>query len=354
MKRLKSIVLAALAIFVVGATLPTPSVSAQSSSSSLGTVPKKSYQLEAGASQDDKLTIRNNDSKATLQLYLQVVDFTYSDDTGSAKFLLNTNNDPTTWSLRSYLSVPESVTVDPGESKSVDMNVKLPSNIGAGSYYSAIIYSTSAPDGGNVGLSASTATLVFVNVPGSVNENLTIEKFGAYNSDKKSYYKFSMNEPKTIAYTVKNDSNVTEAPVGTIKLSGWFGKEYTINEVNPNKSLALIGQTRTFQACIKTASQDVNFKGTEAEQAQCVSPGLWPGVYQASIDVFYGQNGNVTKELTKTSWFVYLPLWFIIASGIVILVATFYIWRTVVFIRGGTFRIGVGPRVRKSSRRGRR
>lgn len=350
MKRLKSLILAAFAVVLVSASLPSGSVSAQSSSA-LSIAPKKSYVIEPGDTVNDKLTIRNLDSSEDLDLYLRVIDFTYTDDTGTPKLLLDEDIEPTTWSLRPYLKIPETVTVKAGGSASIDTNVSIPKNLGAGSYYSAIIYSTTAPDGGNVGLAASGVTLAFVNVPGDVNENLILKKFGAYNASTSKYVNFTIDEPKVIAYTLENQGNVTEAPAGSITLHGWFGQEYTLEDVNPRDSLALIGQTRTFQACIKLASQNADFKGSDSEASTCVSPGLWPGYYSANVDLFYGQNGNLTKEIVKSGYFWYLPLWFLVIVIILLLILAFYIWRTIVWMRGGSFKIGGRPQLRKSSRR---
>jgi len=353
MKSFKSIMLAALAVIVVAACVPVASTSAQSSSLSIA--PKKTYLIEPGETEKDKLNIRNLDGTSDLTLYLRVIDFTYTDETGTPKLMLDTEAEPTTWSLRSYLKVPESVTVPKGKSTSVDMSVTMPKGIGAGSYYSAIVYSTSAPDAtgkGNVGLAASGTTLAFVTVPGEMNENMNFLKLGAYDSTAKKYMYLATNEPQVIGYTLENKGNVAEAPVGSMTLKNLlFGFEYKVPQVNPNKSLALIGQTRTFEACVKTASQDPNFNGDTNEGNQCVSAGLWPGLYSVNAELFYGQNGNLTKEMHKNAHFWYLPLWFIVIVVLALLVAAFYIWRTVVALRGGSFKIGGRPRTRTTSRR---
>ena len=349
MKRFKSIVLATLAIFVVAGALPVPSASAQSSSLSIA--PRKDYVIESGNSVNDKLTIRNIDRSNELQLYLQVVDFTYTDDSGTPKLLLDTDAEPTPWSLRKFITLPTVVSVKAGGSATIDMKVKVPKEIGSGGYYSAIIYSTSAPSGGNLGLAASGVTLAFVNVPGPMKQDLKLQKFGAYVPSKKSYQYINMNEPTVMGYTVLNNGNVFESPTGSITLRSMWGQQYDIQAINPNKSLALIGQERIFQACIKLAAEKVDFQGGKTEANTCVSPGLWPGLYTASIDLFYGQNGNVTKEINKTVHFWYLPLWFIILAIVVILAAAFYIWRLVVMLRGGSFKIGGRPRTSKRRQR---
>jgi len=339
MKRFQSTVLTAVvAMFTVAFAVPANPVSAQSSSA-LSIVPKKSYTIEPGKTINDNLTIRNLDSEKPLELTLRVVDFTYRDDSGTPKLLLGENEPTKTWSLKPFLTIPKQVKVEPGKSKTINMRVSIPKNHGAGSYYSAIVYSTGAPEGGNVGLNASGVTLAFANIPGTVKENLKVEKFGAYmpvgKENKPSYISFTATEPKNIAYTLKNEGNVTEAPVGSITLKSMWGKEYTIGNVNPNQSLALIGQSRTFTSCIKLKAQEVDFNGTKSEANTCTSAGLWPGYYSASLDLFYGQNGNATKELNSTGSFWYLPVWFIILVLILLALIALGIWLLVRKIRSG-------------------
>lgn len=328
--------MAAFAVLTVTASVvPAQTASAQSSAA-LSIVPKKTYQIESGKTVNDKLTIRNIDSDIPLELNLRVIDFTFTDDGGTPKLLLDPDAQQTKWSLKQYLTVPKTVKVEPGKSKTIDMSVKIPSNRGAGSLYSAIVYSTGASDGGNVGLSASGVTLVFANIPGQVNQDLKIEKFGAYNlangSNAAAYTSLTTTQPQNIAYTLKNNGNVTESPTGTITLKGTFSKEQTIANINPNESLALIDQTRTFVTCIKLKSQNVDFNGTKTESKQCTDPGLWPGYYKATLNLVYGQNGNATKESTSIAGFWYLPWWFVItvlvlfaivAIGITLLVRKF-------------------------------
>ncbi|MEO5950602.1 MAG: hypothetical protein ABIQ04_04095 [Candidatus Saccharimonadales bacterium] len=352
MKRLISIFIAAFVVLVGAAYIVPAHQASAASSASLSIVPKKNYTIEPGKSVNDKLTIRNLDPAQPLELNLRVIDFTYTDNGGTPKLMLATDAPETTWSLKPFLTVPESVTIPPNSSKTVDMSVKIPANHGAGSYYSAILYSSGAPgDGGNVGLSASGATLVFTSIPGQVNEDLKIKNFGAYDTaaqGKDSGYLFiTGNEPQNLAYTLQNNGNVTEAPVGSIVLKDIFGKEQTINNVNPSGSLALIGQTRTFTTCIKIQAQDVNFNGSNTQTNTCASPGLWPGVYTATLDVFYGQNGNKTQEIVKTATFWYLPMWFIFLFIVVLIILAYVVLRTVRAIRRKIY----GPQLKKSSRR---
>lgn len=338
MKRFKSVFLF-VAAFLLATTLALPVHRAEAqSSASLSIVPKKNYTIEPGKTIRDTFTIRNIDRENPLDLSLKMIDFTFNDDGGSPKLMLDSSAPQTAWSLKPYIKVPETVSIPAGGSKTLDLSITIPENLGAGSLYSAIMYSSSAPDGGNVGLSASGVTLVFVNIPGEVNEKLTLEKFGAYvpmspQVKTGGYHWFFIDEPKNIGYTLKNEGNVTEAPVGNIKLRHMFGQEISIDNINPESKLALIGQTRTFDPCIKLKSADVDFNGTRSEATTCADPGLWPGLYTGKIDIFYGQNGNRTQEITGTMFFWYMPAWFILVMIAVIAALTYFIWRVVSKVR---------------------
>lgn len=334
MNRLKSIVLVVLAAtMAVGAiVLPATMADAQGSAA-LSITPRKNYTIEPGKGVEDTLTIRNLDQERELNLSLRAVDFTFTDDGGTPKLMLAEDAPQTTWSLKPFLTLPENVTVEPGGSATVDIGVDIPQNQGAGSFYSAIVYSSGASEGGQVGLSASGVTLAFVTIPGEVNEQLTLEKLGTYNTETKKYKRFNLDMPHRIAYTLNNQGNVVEAPAGSITLRDIFGRETTINDINPNGSLALIGQTRTFESCVLLANEEMNFSGSRQEATTCVNPKLWPGFYRVELNAFYGQNGNLTQELSGKSWFIYAPWWFILAVIAIVAYLTFRIWRIVRYIK---------------------
>ena len=352
MKRFNSFFIAAIALAVTAAFVAPAFPVAAQSSASLSIVPKKNYIIEPGKSVNDRLIIRNLDDKAELVLTLRVVDFTYTDDGGTPKLMLDADAPQTTWSLKPFMKVPKTVKIPAKSSKSVDMSVDIPAGHGAGSYYSAIVYSSGTSEGGNVGLNASGVTLAFVSIPGKVNEDLKLEKFGAYKlavKDKKpSYTSFTMDEPQNMAYTLKNGGNVTEAPVGSITIKDIFGREQTITDVNPNQSLALIGQTRTYTACIKLKTEEVALGDSKVPSKVCDSPKLWPGYYTASLNLLYGQNGNNTKEVNGTAYFWYMPLWFIIVLIVLVLAIAFGIWMIIRKVRNRTPQ---GARPKKLSRK---
>lgn len=326
----------AVAVMAVGTItlLPAASVSAQGSAA-LSITPRKNYNITPGKAISDTLLIRNIDREQPLYLTLRVVDFTSNGLDGTPKLMLDENAPETEWSLRSMLEVPKNVTIEPGQSKSVDIKLTVPDNQGPGSYYSAIVYSSAAAEGGNVGLSASGVTLVFAERDGEVNEKLDLEKIGNYNTLKKEYSLFSTSMPMRIGYTIRNEGNVTGRPFGTINIKNIFGQEKTINNINPNKSLALIGQTRIFEDCIAISKEQVEFDGDRQEATTCANPGLWPGFYTVELTGLYGRNGNQQHEIYGKGHFFYTPWWFVIALILVALFIGYHIWRFVRFVRGG-------------------
>ncbi len=333
MKRF-AIIFSAFVMAAAIALAPTGTALAQSSAA-LSISPRKDYTIEAGKGIRDTLTIRNMDGERTLSLNLSVIDFTFKDDGGTPDLMLAEDAPLTAWSLKPFIKLPvKTLSIAPKESKTVDVSINIPKGQGAGSYYSAIVYSSGTPEAGNVGLSASGVTLAFVTVPGTVKQDLKLEQFGAYRTEapgkKAKFLRLAIDEPQNVAFRLKNSGNVAENPVGSIKLRHMFGQEVVINNINPNKSLALRGQTRTFITCITTKDKHLELTGTERSTAKvCDNPPLWPGLYTASFDAYYGQNGNATEEITGTSWFIYAPIWFIVTFGILVLAIAFAVWRII-------------------------
>jgi hypothetical protein len=353
MKRFSSYLGAALAVFVL-AVSSTP-VSA-AGSSSLSIQPRKNYIIKPGQTITDKLTVGNLDKTQDLFLTLRLIDFTYTNQSGTPKLSLAQDAPQMPWSLKPFTTLPKTVTVPKGGSTTFSYSISIPKNQGAGSYYSAILYQAGGANGGNVALNASGVSLLFASVPGKVNETMTLQKFGAYNSDDNgasgSYVFIDTNDqPKMVAYTLKNEGNVFESPAGNVIIKDMFGHQVANVTTNPNLSLALLGQTRLFTACIKTVQDEVQVLGGTSKNSKCVNPGLKPGRYTASLDIFYGQNGNETHEITAVAHFWYLPWWFLLLCGIILgLLVWGFFWakrKLKTVVKGNSYKAGKGITRRK-------
>jgi hypothetical protein len=340
----------ALAVLLMMANLTAPALAATAGASSgLSITPRKDLHIDQGATVTDKLTIGNLSASDDLNVTLKPIDFTFLDNSGTPKLDLADNAPQTPWSIKPFIKLPASVVVPAGQTKQVTYTVTIPKGQGAGSYYSAIEYAATGANGGNVNLNASGVTLVFVTLPGIATENMSLQKFGAYQPDPtgtsgKFIYIAMSKAPEQLAYTLKNTGNIAEAPTGSITINNIFGKQVVeIANLNVHSQLALIGQTRLFNTCIKDNQTDVNFAGATTKTITCVDPHLLPGRYTAHLDAFYGQNGNTTHEITATATFWYLPAWFLIAVLVIILLIAGGIWWIVRKFQGKSSR-GRGSR----------
>ncbi len=325
-----------LALLFITVALFTPGngfVRAQSNALSI--TPRKDYTLKNGESVSDTLNITNRDPVNPLSLSLNVVDFTAENETGTPR-LMEDNAQKTPWSIRDFVTLPEQVVIAPSETVRVPITVSVPSDTGAGSYYSAIEYaSVNDVSQDKVNISASSVTLVFIRVPGQATQQLSFEQFGAFvpskeGTDGSFAGLFFSGRPKVLAYRLKNEGNVAEQPNATIIVKNSSGDTvYTIDDANPKDQLALRGQTRRFDACIAPETvQQTTDTGTDFDAVICGDTNFTPGRYTAELSVIYGENGTETREITAKTTFWYLPWWFLglIVLGIgVLVIIGFYV-----------------------------
>lgn len=329
MKRLARVVSLLLAVTTLITT-----ASVQAASNGLGISPRKDYSVQPGKTVSDTLYISNLSLSQDLQVNLKVLDFGAQDETGSPALQLDEGASPTPWSLKPFVKIPSEVKIAAGKSANVPISVTIPANQGAGSYYSAIQYTAVNPETKQkVNISAATASLIFVTVPGEAKEQLILRQFGMWQSEDTNpalgkFKSLFFSSPKEFAYRLQNNGNVAEQPSGSMVIKNMFGRTaLEIEDANPKKQLALIGQTRRIQACVKTSvltSQDPN--GQAAKQNVCDDPGLLPGRYTAQIALYYGLNGNNTQQVLASTSFWYLPWWSIVAFFALIIVIVLLVW----------------------------
>jgi len=331
-KKTKNRIIAAVLVLLVSFGLSVPAYA--QNSSGLVIVPRENYTINPGGSVSNELPVTNLNNSLSLDLSLKTVDFTYVDQTGTPKLLLNQNTHQTSWSLKPYLSFPATVKVAPGQTAEVKVSINLPANIKPGSYYSGIEYLANNSGGSSLNLSASGTTLLFVNVPGNVSENMDLVHVGAYQTDSSisggKYISFAVNPPEEIGYTLQNTGDVVETPAGSIALQSMYGGHHNIEitNANPDPSIALIGQTRLFTACVKSVDEQISLNDTKTPAKVCQQhPSLFPGKYNITLEVFYGQNGKESHEIYGIGHFWYLPWWFIAVAVAALALIVFIVVR---------------------------
>jgi len=296
-------------------------LSAVAQSNGLGVTPKQSFTMKAGEQASNSLYVNNLNRSLPLNIHLQIVDFEAANESGAAKLLQASDQPQTSWSLKPYLTLPDNVTVPPGQSKQIPFTIKLPASIGAGTYYSAVEYiASTGSTQQQVNIAASTATLLFINVPGQVNELMTMQSFGLSSNNAGNTSSVFQSYPTFFSYRIKNSGNVAEQPAGSLIIKNIFGHTVAhVSNANPKGQLALIGQTRRFEGC-NPRSLDAN---DLSKDSNCTPFSLKPGFYTATLAMYYGQNGQETRQIGATAHFWYLP-WTAVVVFLAILALIIY------------------------------
>jgi hypothetical protein len=311
-----------------------PASTAFAASNSLGVNPRRDYTIKPGEKVSDTLSVSNLSKTDDLVISIEVFDFGPKDESGSPAIMLE-RKEPTPWSLKPFLTISNELTVPAGKTVTVPFTISIPANQGAGSYYGVVKYSTAGESSrDNVTLTSSSATLVFIRVPGEAESNLTLKQFGAFTPTKSGEsgnfgYFYLGKSPKYLAYRLTNNGNVAEIPTGSVELKNMFGRQVKIfDKANPNNNTVLIDQTRRFDLCIN--SQLVSRKnadtGQEVEEQRCNEAGLAPGRYSAHISLLYGDTSGTQHEIRGNATFWYLPIWFIALIVVGLVAVAAIIW----------------------------
>lgn len=256
---------------------------------------------QPGETKTFSVIVRNiTQTDVTAQVFLN--DFQSDNSSGTPQIIVD-DNQRTPYSLANMLKDFTDVDLKAGETKEIKLTVQIPTNASPGAYFGALRYAA-IPKGRvqteaerQVALTASVAHLVFVEVPGDINEQIQIESLRAQREGKGG--SFFLQSPDQVALGVKNLGNGFSRPFGTVTVTGPFGRQvssYEINNTDP-RGIILPQSTRVF--------------------TDGVGGIKWPGKYTLTAAVAYGNGGEVVPF--KSS-FIFMPLWALIALLVVIVV----------------------------------
>ncbi len=227
-------------------------------------------------------------------------DFESDNVSGTPKIIVDENREPTPYSLKDILKGLTDVELKAGEAKDIELTADVAQGTPPGAYFGAIRYAA-VPAGGQQGetdrqvsLTASVAHLVFLEVPGDINQQIQVQGIELKNgSDTTSFYQ----SPNRAEIAVKNLGNGFARPFGKVTLMRGGSEVYTydINNTDP-KGIILPQSSRTFSDEVKNVST--------------------PGKYKIVASVAYGNGGEVVS-FEKSFW--YLPLWFLGVIALVII-----------------------------------
>ncbi len=258
---------------------------------------------EKGKTYNLKLTVTNV-TAGTLTVKSDVNDFKAKDETGTPQVILDSSNEDSSYSLRTWVSVLPSVTLKSKESRTLGFGVAVPQNAEAGGHYGVIRFSGLPPEVGNknVALVASVGVLVLTRVEGKITEQLKLEDMFVYQGNKKR--SLVEKTPLTLVSRVTNTGNVHVKPIGHLVVKNFFGKPVATLDFGDKNKNVLPNSTRRFE-------QQLHNK--------------WLfGRYTMSVDAAYGTSGKV---LTGNASFWVIPYKLILVVLVLLLVAFVFIRR---------------------------
>lgn len=254
--------------------------------------------IEKGATDKVEINIRNV-TRGPIVAKPFISDFESDDATGEPKLFADSTKHNSA-SINSFISGLQDVSLAAGESKDLTYTINIPADASAGGYYGAVTYravpaNQANPENGEVALTANVASLVLIEIPGDITEQVQVSSVKVL-KDKKAG-SFFTKSPSQVAIAVKNNGNSFSKPFGTVSVSDMSGKQvysYELNNSTPRGNI-LPKSSRTFTDELKNISK--------------------PGRYTVTANVSHGTGGEV---ITQKVSFWYLPVWLLIAMVVVI------------------------------------
>lgn len=277
----------------------------QGSGSGLSISPTRTeLRIEPGKTDKVEVSVRNV-TRGAIVAKPFISDFESDDATGEPRLYASTEKRNSA-SIASFVSGLEDVSLAPGESKNLTYTISIPGNAAPGGYYGAVTYRAvpadqAGPESGEVALTANVASLVLIEVPGDITEQIQVTSVGVGKNAEGAQVKFGSfftTKPDRSAITVKNNGNSFSKPFGTVSLTNMSGKQihsYELNNATPRGNI-LPKTSRTFTDEIKNISK--------------------PGRYTITANISHGTGGEV---ITKKVSFWYVPVWLLVVIVVLLL-----------------------------------
>ncbi|QQS22946.1 hypothetical protein IPM19_00010 [bacterium] len=179
-----------------------------------------------------------NEERQSKTFYLRTENFNAQDETGNPSF--NTRRE----GLSTWINAPLSVTLGPGQSIDLPMQVSIPEAADPGGHYAAIFFLTEPPDiaeNGSLGISAKLGTLILLRVNGDFVSDANILEFATV--DKKRFF---TGLPVQFYYRFQNTGDDHVKPQGDIVITNIFGGKTKILSANTVDGSVLPKSVRKF------------------------------------------------------------------------------------------------------------
>lgn len=282
--------------------------------------------LVPGDTREVTQTVRNvTQNSVTVEPVLN--DFE-SDGLSGEPRLIGDPEEVSAYTLREFIVIPDPFDLGPGEEREVAINLNLPDDASPGAYFGSVIYRAtpqgSTSDDGQVALVASVGSLVLLEVPGDIVEQIEIQDISAYLGDNSG--SLFTKKPDSIGIQIENQGNSFSQPFGKVIVKDWRGNDVYTYELNDNSPRANIlpNSTRLFlEELFNVEVRTVNGE----EQVDRISPLTWPGRYTVTGNISHGSTGEI---FTVETSFWYIPVWLLIVLagvGVGLIGGAYYLYR---------------------------
>jgi len=222
--------------------------------------------------------------------YSSYANFEAQGETGTPTFV-EAKDDLGTW-----MEVPASIILAPGESKTVPIKINIPKNADAGGHFAAIFWGTAptVQTPGAVAIGAKTGMLVLLRVNGAVNEKGGILEFGTVN--KQTFY---TSLPVSLYYRFQNSGNDRIKPAGNVVFKDTIGLTAAKIDGNPVEGNILPDSVRKFETVWQGKNGPTS--PTEKDQGNFFDKVGYEwnnfafGRYKAELNLTYGTENQVAS-----------------------------------------------------------
>ncbi len=257
-------------------------------------------------------TILKNEQKDQRTFYSSLENFEARGDTGTPYFI------PGKDGLAGWIGgVPESVTLQPGEKRSLPFAITVPADAKPGGYFAAILWNDTPPApsaAGQVAIGAKVGSLVLLRVSGEVEENGGISAFSS--SDGSAVFN---SLPVSLTWRFQNSGGDRVKPEGTIRITNTLGMLVAELPANPTKGNILPGSTRKFDVVWQDGSGSGSTMGMDFFSAVREQARDWRmGRYVADLQLAYGETSTGSARFA----FYVLPwqLLTLLASALLVII----------------------------------
>ncbi len=286
-----------LSLLVILITLFTKPAFAQQNSLGLSAIPPR---LEiTTASPGDVITKEikvRNESRTEKVITVSVEDFIVVDDVGTPVRVETENQNDNRWAAANWIQIsPTQIKLKPGETKALVLTLLVPENATPGGHYAMVLYNHNADTAitqTGAAIETKVGSLVYVTIPGDINENAQVKEF--------STNKFFEYGPVNFKTIITNLSDIHIAPAGSINIYNTFG-------------------LRSHQ--LKLSNTNI-FPYTSREFDNTLDRKFMFGYYRASLNAVYGPSG---KPINATISFWVIPYKIVILVLIILVLLFLFI-----------------------------